>query len=106
MQFNALYNSYTINSIDELAIFNGFRDILDYMWKKLKNIVIFYKNSQIFFLLWNLENYIYMQFKALFKSFKMSIWNIYTAILVIATRLFDSMDGSLFLPQFTLTLPL
>ena len=49
MQFKALYNSYIINSIDELAIFNGFRDILDYMWKKLKNIVIFYKYFQIFF---------------------------------------------------------
>ena len=31
MQFNALYNSYIINSIDELAIFNGIRAILDYM---------------------------------------------------------------------------
>ena len=31
IQFKAIYNSSIINSIDELAIFNGFRDILDYV---------------------------------------------------------------------------
>ena len=83
MQFKALYNGYIFNSINDLAIFIGFRAILDYLWKKLKNIVIFYKYFQIFFLLIKIENYCNMQFKALFTSFKTNIWNIYAVILIL-----------------------
>ena len=73
---------YIFNSINELANFIGFGAILDCLWKNLKNIVIFYKYFQIFFLLIKLENF-YMQFKDLFKSFKTNIWNIYAVILIL-----------------------
>ena len=53
MQFKALYNGYIFNSINELASFIGFRAILDCSWKNLKNIVIFYKYFQIFFLVFS-----------------------------------------------------
>ena len=49
--------------------------VLELYWiicEKIQNIVIFYKYFPLFFLLTKLENYFYMQFKALFKSFKMN----------------------------------
>ena len=83
MQFKALYHSYIFNSIDELATFIGFRAILLYFGKNSKILLYFINISKYFFLLIQVKNWSYMQFKALFKSFKTSIWNIYFVILVL-----------------------